>query len=150
MNINATQCGLCGADTFYTARAVYAVHKAPGSERCRASGKYRDEAERMRRTFRDREHPKINKLEVTDNADSIGFHTVVAGPTSDFHAWTYLDGPDIRRLLAELTAIADARGLCPPLEQAQDREPSAEAKADPLYRLLTEVQASRSNPSENS
>lgn len=103
-------CALCGNDTRLTISRIYYTHKDNKGYRCLAAGERPEYAVQIRRTFRDQNQPGYT-LKVFDNTDSVGFHTSNIGDNHRLETWVYLPGADVRRLIAELTEIADTRGL---------------------------------------
>jgi hypothetical protein len=109
---HATTCALCDAATEYgRGREVYMTHDDPTGAKCPASTHTRADALRMRCTFVDVEDAELS-MEVIDLHDDIGLQTTY---THQFAVKVELEvrvpGAAVRRLIAELTAIADRNGL---------------------------------------
>lgn len=113
-------CPLCAADTRFTTRNVYAVHSPPSSpaqQVCDASGKTRAEVIALLRTFRNWDDPEgvVTTLDVIDQGDSISLDSAIllAGSGGERIAAVpvRIRPEDTRRLITQLTQIADDRGL---------------------------------------
>ncbi|MFI9507252.1 hypothetical protein [Nocardia sp. NPDC052566] len=110
MDSTTVRCALCDNETRFHNSNIYDKHDTTQGEHCRASDGTRSEAIRMRREFRSTDDPNA-RLDVHDNSDSIGIRTLLTGTDFTLDSWIHLDGPDVRRLIAELMSIADERGM---------------------------------------
>ena len=111
MTVKTYRCVLCGTETRYTTLGPYAVHQTPSGDRCAASGLHRGQAEHLRRTFRCADEPAFS-VKIADGGDHIGLNAQArVGDVRVAEIEIILRGADVRKFIAELTAIADARGL---------------------------------------
>lgn len=103
-------CHLCGVPVELSQRGTYRVHYAPGGGRCAASGMHPDTALAFKREFRDRDNEQ-STLTLVDDHDTIQLHNRIDLGTISTNLWFSVQPHDVRRLIAELTEIADKRGL---------------------------------------
>jgi hypothetical protein len=113
-------CPLCGAETSLTTKNVYAMHQRPQTPRetCQASGMTRDKAQAFVRRFIswDEHDSVLIRMKVIDGGDSIIVDNSIylngdVSPERVANVAVRIRPKDTRRLIAELTAIADDRGL---------------------------------------
>lgn len=103
-------CHLCGVLVTLAQAGYYRVHYAPGGGRCPASGMTPDMALASKRSFTDRDNDQ-STLTVIDDHDTIQLHNRIDLGTIRTDLWFSVQPHDVRRLIAELTEIADKRGL---------------------------------------
>lgn len=104
-------CYTCGAPVTLAQAGYYRVHYAPGGGRCPASGMTPDMALASKRSFEHRDRPNYQTMTVVDDQDTIVLHNRLVIDDMRTELWFTLQPHDVRRLIAELTEIADKRGL---------------------------------------
>jgi hypothetical protein len=104
----------CAADTGLDDAGRYLPHLTPDGGDCPANGWPVAAALEYRGRFQCASNPESIAMDTIDRGDRVRLSTTLRLPTSDvIGARLDIDirGYDVRRLIAELTAIADRRGL---------------------------------------
>ena len=104
-------CHLCGVDVTLAQAGYYRVHFMPGGERCPASRMTPDVVLAQKQTFKHRDRPNYQTMTVVDDVDTITLHNRLVIDDMRTELWFAVQPHDIRRFIAEMTEIADKRGL---------------------------------------